>query len=109
MITKFGNATIKESAMADGWRIVEDMRAKKAARNTPKQIRDKYEYWKALIEGSGPMSIRIHNVPSFKDHALIGNWKGYRSSYLSIQYRVIYSIDEGEGCIYVERLGPHNY
>ena len=91
------------------WRVFENPKAKKAALRAPKQVRVKYEYWKALIEESGPMAVRTHNIPAFRDHTLIGNWKGYRSSYLSMQYRVIYSIDEIDTCVKVERIGPHNY
>ena len=95
--------------MGDGWRIVETLRAQKAISKAPRQVRDKYEVWKQMIEGLGPLSVRVHNMPGFKDHALIGNWRGCRSSSLSNRYRVIYSLNEHDACITVKRIGSHDY
>ena len=95
--------------MAGGWKVLIDPRALKAIDRAPGQVRKKYELWQNLIEESGPLAVRVNNVPGFRDHALIGDWSGFRSSYLNKQYRVIYSIDEGDRCVGVQRVGPHDY
>ena len=91
------------------WKVTIEQSTRKAIDKAPVQVRQKFETWKALIEESSPLAVRVNNSPGFKDHALIGNWVGFRSSYLNKQYRVIYSIDEGNRCITVERIGPHDY
>jgi addiction module RelE/StbE family toxin len=45
----------------------------------------------------------------FKDEALSGNWKGFRSSRLNIQYRVIYKVHKDQVLVEVERVTPHDY
>jgi len=45
--------------------------------------------WKDIASISGPPGLRL--VKGFHDEALSGRWKGYRSSRLGIQWRVIYS------------------
>ncbi|MFH1830574.1 MAG: type II toxin-antitoxin system mRNA interferase toxin, RelE/StbE family [Pseudomonadota bacterium] len=91
------------------WRVFITPKAQKLILKAPKQVREKCEYWLGLIEESGPTAVRVHNMPSFRDHALIGNWKGHRSSYLNSQYRVIYAVDEQEACVIVKKIGPHDY
>jgi len=38
-----------------------------------------------------------------------GEWRGYRSSRLNLQYRVIYKIERDEVLIQVVQLTPHDY
>lgn len=90
------------------WRVVEHRtKAAKIIDKAPIQVRKKYTLWKQLIEQDGPYAVR--KLTGFKDHALKGNWEGYRSSYLNDQYRVIYVIKESEVAVIVEQVGPHDY
>ena len=95
--------------MSEGWKIAINQKASKTIDRAPEQVRGKYELWHNSIEESGPLAVRVNNSPGFRDHALIGDWAGFRSSYLNKQYRVIYSIDEVNRCVRVEKVGPHDY
>jgi len=95
--------------MEKRWRVLINRQSLNVLKVAPQQVRRKYEVWRNLIEISGPLAVRVNNVPSFRDHTLVGNWSGFRSSYLNRQYRVIYSIDEGCAHIRVEKVGPHDY
>ncbi len=90
------------------WTVREhNMKATKVIDKAPKHIQEKYEFWKQTMERDGPKGVKA--FPGFCDHALKGNWKGYRSSYLNDQYRVIYEIVEHSVTIIVEQIGPHDY
>lgn len=95
--------------MASRWKIFESDETQKAISRVPKQVKEKYRFWKVQIEEYGPIAIRMHNLPGFKDHALKGVWEGYRSSRLNKQYRVIYRIDDLHVSVFVRRIGPHDY
>lgn len=90
------------------WTVLEHrMKAAKIIGKAPKQVQKKYELWKLVVKVEGPMALR--SMTGFKDHALTGEWKGCRSSYLNDQYRVIYSIEAETVTVFVEKIGPHNY
>jgi addiction module RelE/StbE family toxin len=95
--------------MDGGWKVLITPSAQKAMDKAPRQVLEKYAMWSRLIREWGPQSVRVHRMPGFKDHALVGNWAGFRSSYLNRQYRVIYSIAEQNRCVTIERIGPHDY
>ena len=64
--------------------------------------------WIQQISGHGPESIR----GDFKwaDHALFGEWKGYRSSALSNRGRIIYRIVDKKVVIKIARItDEHDY
>jgi addiction module RelE/StbE family toxin len=42
------------------------------------------------------------------DEALAGQWKGFRSSRLSGQWRVIYRVEKDEVAVYVVRASAHD-
>lgn len=48
-------------------------------------------------------------IKGFHDEALRGEWKGFRSSRLSNQYRIIYKIVEEKILIQVLKITPHDY
>ncbi|MGH7284610.1 MAG: type II toxin-antitoxin system RelE/ParE family toxin [Polyangiaceae bacterium] len=48
-------------------------------------------------------------IPSFNDEALSGEWKGHRSSRLSLQYRVVYRVEADTVTVYVVRVSAHDY
>jgi len=67
----------------------------------------KYELWKSLVFRHGPDILRT--FPGFHDEKLKGNRAGQRSSRLSLQYRVIYQVDDQDSVVYVLELTPHRY
>ena len=60
-----------------------------------------------MVELSGPGAIR--QIPGYRDHALKGEWAGARSSYLNIQWRVIYMVEADFIRIKVLEVNPHDY
>ena len=89
------------------WTIYEHRRVAKQLRSLPQDILKRYEKWKDIVRISGPAGLRL--IKGFHDEALRGQWVGYRSSRLSLQYRVIYKIVESEIYVQVESLTPHDY
>ncbi len=67
----------------------------------------RYEKWKDIARLSGPPGLRA--VKGFHDEALAGEWKGYRSSRLGIQWRVIYRVVANVFQIQVVHVTPHDY
>ncbi len=89
------------------WEIYEKKSLVRKAKKIPKIILQRYEIWKRIIELEGPDGLR--EVKGLHDEALKGDWKGYRSSRLNKQWRVIYHI-EGTKCeVYVIDINPHDY
>lgn len=89
------------------WHIVESRNARKQLDKCPKEILRQYEAWKKVIELSGPSVLR--SISGFRDHALKGQWAGARSSYLNIQWRVIYFVEDRQVQIKVLEVTPHDY
>lgn len=83
------------------------MRLDKQLSTAPVEIQKRYEKWKNIVEISGPSGLRM--IRGFNDEALSGNWKGFRSSRLNQQYRVIYSIENDEMYVQVVEVTPHDY
>ena len=72
------------------WEIYEHREVGKALAKAPIEIQKRYEKWKDIVALSGPQGLRL--IKGFQDESLSGTLKGYRSSRLNIQYRVIYKI-----------------
>jgi mRNA-degrading endonuclease RelE of RelBE toxin-antitoxin system len=89
------------------WRIEEHRRVDKQAASLPRDILKRYEKWKDVAMLSGPPGLRA--IKGFHDEALSGEWKGYRSSRLGIQYRVIYRSIPGQQLFQVESITAHDY
>lgn len=89
------------------WDIYEKRTAVKNIDKLPKGIIEKYEFWKSVIQISGPEGLKA--FPGFKDHGLKGEWQGHRSSYLNDSYRVIYLIKGNEVRVYVIDVTHHDY
>jgi addiction module RelE/StbE family toxin len=51
----------------------------------------------------------LRHITGFHDEALSGEWKGYRSSRLGLQYRVIYRVVAAEMLFQVVYVTPHDY
>jgi mRNA-degrading endonuclease YafQ of YafQ-DinJ toxin-antitoxin module len=89
------------------WEIYEDKNlAKLLSKGMPIEVVKRYEKWKDVIRFSGPIGLRA--IKGFRDKALSGNWKGYRSSRLGIQWRVIHRVEATAVSVFVERVSPHD-
>jgi addiction module RelE/StbE family toxin len=89
------------------WTVYEHRRVDRRARRLPIDILKRYEKWKDIVGISGPAGLRL--IKGFHDEALRGEWKGHRSSRLSIQYRVIYRVVAEEILVEVIDLTAHDY
>ncbi|MBI3352166.1 MAG: type II toxin-antitoxin system mRNA interferase toxin, RelE/StbE family [Nitrospirae bacterium] len=89
------------------WNVYESRRAQKSIDRLSKHIIQRYEFWKNIVSLSGPEALK--QISGFRDHALKGNWEGYRSSSLNAQYRVLYHIDRKEIIVEVFDMNAHNY
>jgi len=88
--------------------IFEKKEAIKVIKKLPKNIKNKYDAWKKFVQYRGVDVLK--EIKGFKDHSLTGNWKGFRSSYLSNSWRVIYKVaSNDEVYVFVERITNHNY
>ena len=89
------------------WRIEEHRRLDTQCATAPQEILKRYEKWKDIATISGPLGLR--QIAGFNDEALSGTWKGFRSSRLGLQYRIIYRVVADELLFQVESLTPHDY
>lgn len=89
------------------WTVLEHKSVVKQLDKCPRHIAAEYELWRATVENSGPYAIR--KIPGYRDHALEGKWKGFRSSSLDRKWRVIYQIHEDEIMVQIEELTAHDY
>ena len=85
------------------WEIYEHKKLICTIRKIPKNILERYEIWKDIIQLSGPHALRL--IKGFHDETLSGKWEGFRSSRLNIQYRIIYRVYKNE--LYVMVMEPH--
>ena len=79
----------------------------KQLRTVPQEILKRYEKWKDIAMISGPPGLRV--IKGFHDETLRGEWQGYRSSRLSLKYRVIYRLISKQSLFQVEHITPHDY
>ena len=89
------------------WSIFEHRRLDKQLAKASIEVQKRYEKWKDIVEISGPAALKL--VRGFRDEGLRGDWKGYRSSRLNQQYRVIYQTERGRLKVYVVEVTPHDY
>ena len=89
------------------WQIVEHPRTGKQLGSAPLEIQKRYEKWKDIARISGPLGLRA--IRGFRDEALSGKWNGYRSSRLSLQYRIIYRVLASQLLFQVVEVTPHDY
>jgi len=89
------------------WNIFEKKTLGKTIRKIPKDVLKHYELWKRILEFEGPTGLK--SISGYNDEALKGEWKGYRSSRLTRQWRVLYTVDGKELAVYVIDINPHNY
>ena len=89
------------------WRIEEHRRVDKQVASAPEEILKRYEKWKDIASISGPQGLRL--IKGFHDEALSGQWKGYRSCRLGLQWRVIYRVVSEELLFQVASIIAHDY
>jgi mRNA-degrading endonuclease RelE of RelBE toxin-antitoxin system len=89
------------------WRIQEHREIEKICRKLPTAVLKKYELWKELVFRHGPEKLK--EFPGFHDEKLKGNRTGQRSSRLSLQYRIVYTVDRDIITVFVIDITPHNY
>lgn len=89
------------------WEVYEHPRVPRQLQKLPLKILQRYEKWKDIVRISGPQGLRA--IRGFQDEALLGEWKGCRSSRLNIQYRVIYKTDHENVLVQVVKVTPHDY
>jgi len=89
------------------WRIEEHRRVDKQVGSTPREVLMRYEKWKDIAAISGPPGLRL--IKGFHDEALSGEWNGYRSCRLGLQWRVIYRVVTKELLFQVASITAHDY
>ena len=89
------------------WSIYEHRRLDKQLSKIPLEVQKRYEKWKDIAGISGPSGLKA--IRGFRDEALRGEWKGFRSSRLNQQYRVIYKVEGDRLLIQVVEVTPHDY
>ena len=99
--------TFPAYTLSDMWTILEHRRVEKAVAAAPLEVQQRYEKWKDIVRVSGPQGLKL--IRGFRDEGLAGNWKGYRSSRLNIQHRVIYKVYKDQVLVQVEPVTAHDY
>jgi len=89
------------------WEILEHRKLTRRFARLPIEILKRYEKWKDIVRISGPKGLRL--IKGFNDESLHGEWKGYRSSRLGQQYRVIFRIKREEIIVEVVELTARDY
>ncbi len=89
------------------WRIEEHRRIDKQVDSIPQEVLKRYEKWKDIASISGPPGLRL--IIGLRDESLAGAWKGYRSSRLGAQWRVIYRVIPEELLFQVASITAHDY
>ena len=90
------------------WTIEEHRRVdKQLSSAVPIEVLKCYEKWKDIAAISGPYGLRA--IKGFHDEALLGEWKGHRSSRLGLQWRVIYRAVSNVLQIQVIQVTAHDY
>jgi len=81
--------------------VLEPTDLRRIWRRMPTKVLEKYEIWKAIVVVEGPLGLR--RIRGFNDEALRGRWKGYRSSRLDLQYRIIYRVEAATVRVFVDK------
>ena len=89
------------------WTVFIEKNVIKVLKKAPKEIQEKFEKWKDIVQLQGPMG--LYEIKGFRDHALKGDWQGARASRLNDQWRVIYYVIAEEVKILVMEVTPHDY
>jgi proteic killer suppression protein len=88
------------------WTVLEERDAVKAIDKLQPQVLRTFHAWRAIVIQQGPAGLR--NIKAFHDEKLAGRLSHLRSSRLSRQWRVIYSVDADTVTVTVERVTAHD-
>ncbi len=89
------------------WQIYEHKRVPRQLRRIPSEVLQRYEKWKDIVSISGPEGLK--RIRGFNDESLRGEWRGFRSSRLNLQYRVIYKVEKDRVLVEVVNVTAHDY
>lgn len=89
------------------WFIYEHRRVARQITSIPIDILKRYEKWKDIVNVSGLEGLRL--IKGFHDESLRGEWKGFRSSRLGRQFRVIYKVERDQVLVQVVKVSAHDY
>jgi toxin HigB-1 len=89
------------------WEIYEHNSLVRKLGRIPIEILKRYEKWKDIVAISGPPGLRL--IKGFHDEGLKGQWRGYRSSRLGKQYRLIYKIENKKMYVKMIDITPHDH
>jgi addiction module RelE/StbE family toxin len=89
------------------WEIFEHSSLVRKLPKIPSEVLKRYEKWKDIVTISGPEGLRL--IKGFHDESLRGQWRGFRSSRLGKQYRIIYKIENKKLFVKVINITPHDY
>ncbi len=89
------------------WEIYEHYALTRKIDKIPVEVLKRYEKWKDIVTISGPRGLRL--IKGFNDESLKGKWRGFRSSRLGKQYRLIYKIEDKKLYVKVIDITPHDY
>jgi len=89
------------------WTIELNRKVSKSLKKLPVDVQVNFDIWADTAAVEGPMGLR--RVTGFRDEAFKEVWKGYRSSRLSKQYRVIYQVKKEIVSILVIDVNAHDY
>ena len=86
------------------WSLFEKKGIQKILKRAPSEVVKSYEAWKRILELQGPSGLKL--IKGFHDEALKGEWKGFRSSRLNKQWRVIYKVEIDYLEIFIIEITP---
>jgi proteic killer suppression protein len=89
------------------WEIYEHHMLTRKIPKIPLEVLKRYEKWKDIVVISGPEGLK--HIKGFHDEALKGQWAGFRSSRLGLQYRLIYTIESRKLYVRVLDVTAHDY
>ena len=89
------------------WAIYEHRRVARQVKSIPIDILKRYEKWKDIVNVSGPDGLRL--IKGFHDETLRGEWKGFRSSRLGSQFRVIYKVERDQVLVQIVNVNANDY
>ena len=89
------------------WQIFEHKKLAGRISKIPSETLKRYEKWKDIVTISGPEGLRL--IKGFHDEALKGDWQGYRSSRLGLQWRILYQIEKQNLYVLVIDINAHDY
>lgn len=89
------------------WQIFEHRSLARKLPKIPVEILKRYEKWKDIVMISGPDGLK--QIKGFHGEVLKGKWLGFRSSRLSLQYRLIYRIEKNQLYVQTIDINPNDY